>query len=272
VNGECATITPTPTSQRPFGAALSLVSDSPNPAISGRTKTWVFQIENPGGTHGCEAHTVDFFATLGGLLETQISESRMLGCNETALIVVASTVTSPAGGTIDIDARATAGASPVNGQFSEVEDVIPVGSFDCDDDVDSIDAALVLQLTAALIQPFDCTGAGDVNDDGFTNAIDASLVLQYVAGLIEGLATDSGGPSGSPLPTTTQTPLAGDVDCNRLINAIDAALILQYHARLVRSLECIASADINEDGRINSVDALLLIQFVVVPCFPSVPC
>jgi hypothetical protein len=62
-----------------------------------------------------------------------------------------------------------------------------LGDFNCDNVVDSIDAALILQLTAALIQPFHCTGAGDANRDGYTNAIDAALVLQYVAGLISGL-------------------------------------------------------------------------------------
>jgi hypothetical protein len=53
--------------------------------------------------------------------------------------------------------------------------------------VDAIDASLILQLTAALIQPFDCDGASDVNHDGFTNALDVALVLQYVAGLIDSL-------------------------------------------------------------------------------------
>jgi hypothetical protein len=62
--------------------------------------------------------------------------------------------------------------------------VIARGDFNCGGTIDSIDAALILQLTAALIQPFPCTGAGDVNDDGLTNAVDAFLLLQYVAGLI----------------------------------------------------------------------------------------
>jgi hypothetical protein len=62
--------------------------------------------------------------------------------------------------------------------------VIAIGDFNCNNAVDSIDATLILQLTAALIQPFSCTGAGDANNDGYTNAIDVTLVLQYVAGLI----------------------------------------------------------------------------------------
>lgn len=61
---------------------------------------------------------------------------------------------------------------------------LQAGDFNCSNTVNSIDAALILQLTAGLIQPFPCTGAGDANGDGYTNAIDATLVLQYVAGLI----------------------------------------------------------------------------------------
>ena len=69
-------------------------------------------------------------------------------------------------------------------EYSIVIEVIALGDVNCNEAIDSIDAALILQLTAALIQPFDCPGAGDVNHDGHTNAVDAALVLQYVAGLL----------------------------------------------------------------------------------------
>jgi glucose/arabinose dehydrogenase len=58
-----------------------------------------------------------------------------------------------------------------------------VGDANCDDAVNAIDAALVLQLSAGLITELPCSG-GDVNGDGRVNAIDATLILQYVAGLI----------------------------------------------------------------------------------------
>jgi len=72
------------------------------------------------------------------------------------------------------------------------------GDFNCDGSINSIDAELILQLTADLIQPFDCTGAGDANADGSTNSIDATLVLQYVAGLINTFPLSS--PLNSQLP------------------------------------------------------------------------
>ena len=61
------------------------------------------------------------------------------------------------------------------------------GDANCDDTINSIDAALVLQLSAGLIDSPPCPGSADVNGDGSINAIDAALILQYGAGLIPGL-------------------------------------------------------------------------------------
>jgi hypothetical protein len=60
------------------------------------------------------------------------------------------------------------------------------GDVNCDGNVNSIDAALVLQFDAALIASLPCQNA-DVNADGATNAIDAALILQFDAGLIDSL-------------------------------------------------------------------------------------
>lgn len=54
-------------------------------------------------------------------------------------------------------------------------------------------------------------------------------------------------------------PLLGDVNCDGRVNAIDAALVLQYTARLIRSLPCQANGDMNGDGVINSIDAYLIL-------------
>ena len=62
-----------------------------------------------------------------------------------------------------------------------------VGDANCDGRVNSIDAAFVLQLEAALVASLPCEGAADASDDGVVNSIDAALILQFTAGLIPGL-------------------------------------------------------------------------------------
>ena len=59
----------------------------------------------------------------------------------------------------------------------------PTGDTNCDGTVNSIDAVLVLQLDADLIQSLPCEGTGDVNGDGESDARDAAIILQIEAGL-----------------------------------------------------------------------------------------
>ncbi len=61
------------------------------------------------------------------------------------------------------------------------------GDVNCNDDVDSIDAALLLQLIAGLLSSLDCEDDADVNQNGVVDSIDVAIVLQFVAGLISSL-------------------------------------------------------------------------------------
>ena len=58
------------------------------------------------------------------------------------------------------------------------------GDANCNGSTDSIDAALVLQLTAGLIARVGCPELADVNGDSEINPIDAALILQIDAGLL----------------------------------------------------------------------------------------
>ena len=58
------------------------------------------------------------------------------------------------------------------------------GDANCDGSINSIDAALVLQLTAGLLDALPCTGNADANGDGDLTSVDAALILQYSAGLL----------------------------------------------------------------------------------------
>ena len=58
------------------------------------------------------------------------------------------------------------------------------GDVNCNEDVDAIDVALLLQFGAGLLQSLLCEENADVNMDGNTNSIDVALILQFIAGLL----------------------------------------------------------------------------------------
>lgn len=94
----------------------------------------------------------------------------------------------------DIQSDAIAGATAlrdrmkgvITGKVTDFPAPLPP-DVNCDGSLDSIDASLVLQLGAALVDSLPCDALADANRDGSTNAIDASLILQYSAGLIDQL-------------------------------------------------------------------------------------
>ncbi len=54
----------------------------------------------------------------------------------------------------------------------------------------------------------------------------------------------------------------GDASCGGGVNSIDALLVLQYGAGMILgSLPCHENADVNRDGRVDAVDAALILQY-----------
>ncbi len=75
------------------------------------------------------------------------------------------------------------------------------GDVDCDGDVDSADALLVLRDEAGLSHSAECINMGDADCDGHRDSIDALFILRHVAGLPYSLPPDCS-PVGSP-PSST---------------------------------------------------------------------
>jgi hypothetical protein len=59
------------------------------------------------------------------------------------------------------------------------------GDANCDGHRNSIDASLILQLTAGLIDELPCDSGADADANGEIDTRDAALVLQFVAGLLD---------------------------------------------------------------------------------------
>ena len=74
--------------------------------------------------------------------------------------------------------------APNSGFISSPTGATTLGDANCDGAVNSIDAALILQFGAGLLDSLPCEGGGDVNGDGEVTSIDAALVLQFTAGLL----------------------------------------------------------------------------------------
>ncbi len=80
------------------------------------------------------------------------------------------------------------------------------GDSSCDGQVNSIDAAVILQHVAALLDAKDCPANADANGDQAISSVDAALVLQFGARLIPALGPGVEPATPTPTPPPTPTP------------------------------------------------------------------
>lgn len=120
----------------------------------------------------------------------------------------------------------------------------------------SAEGHLLDVVLASITFVCDGPGASDllIIVDDFADATEASPVpisFKLQSGRIACSPSSTGPPQDS---------LVGDADCNGAVNSRDALLVLQFEAGLIDSLPCMELADVNEDGRIDSIDAGLIKQ------------
>lgn len=107
------------------------------------------------------------------------------------------------------------------------------------------------QSTATNLVPGDGNGAADVFVWGKPFGAPPSPTPT---------ATPSPSPTAPATPTRTPTPSGrtGDANGDGRVDSIDAALILQFTAEFLPSIP--ATADANQDGVVNAIDAALVLQ------------
>ena len=85
------------------------------------------------------------------------------------------------------DSVAVVAGSKTSGIDAELSGAafVLIGDANCNDNVDSIDATVVLQFVAGLLAGLPCADAADTNGDGDITSVDATLILQFTAGLLD---------------------------------------------------------------------------------------
>lgn len=62
-----------------------------------------------------------------------------------------------------------------------------MGDADCRGQVNSVDATIILQNTAGLLETVPCGRNAHLNTDALITSVDATILLQYIAGLLDHL-------------------------------------------------------------------------------------
>ncbi|MBN2533086.1 MAG: glycoside hydrolase family 9 protein [Spirochaetales bacterium] len=100
--------------------------------------------------------------------------------------------------------------------------------------------------------------------------VNTKITAYHEGALIFGIEPDTPGPTETPSPTPTsppdQTPTPtgtkGDVNDDGSVDIVDALLVAQYYVGLITSIDE-EIADVNCDGGVDIVDALLIAQYYV---------
>lgn len=129
------------------------------------------------------------------------------------------------------------------------------GDVNMDGAVNSVDALFVSQYVSNLRTLTDEQKLrADVNQDGKVDKADSDMILSYDVGSIKAF------PACQKQPPCGQS---GDVNGNGYVNRRDSERVLQYEVGSnILTVEQRKRADVNNDGSVNSVDAMFIGQYL----------
>ncbi len=111
----------------------------------------------------------------------------------------------------------------------------------------------------------DWTKFGTSDENGkVTLPSDLKAGKYYISSMGEVDGSSEIGPAGFILTVNEDAGEVayGDVNCDGKINSTDAVLILQYETKILGEVEFDGkAADVNRDGKVNSTDAVLILQY-----------
>ena len=116
--------------------------------------------------------------------------------------------------------------------------------------------------------PYNYIGRSQWEHDPYLNAdIDEFVIYNRALSASEISTIGSNPPDGTPTPVSTPEPTPtttpGDVNGDGVMDIVDALLIAQYYVGLDPENFIPENADTNCDGSIDIVDALLVAQYYV---------
>lgn len=124
-------------------------------------------------------------------------------------------------------------------------------------------------MTVSGFNTYRTTSSSNIASAGTVSVSGSSFSVSLAGSSITTLVSTGGGSTPTPTtpptptPTRTQNLTLGDVNSDGSINVIDALMIAQYSVGLNPANFNPAAADVSCDGTINIVDALMVAQYYV---------
>jgi hypothetical protein len=181
--------------------------------------------------------------------------------------------TNPVTGTFNIGIISSAVDSDRDGLPDALEAILGTNPNNRDSDGDGVEDGVEVAIGSNPLSGADPVSTVDSDRDLIPDA------YEIANGFTVGSADEDGDGvldgyefAINQAPTLTGTPLIGEADNNPPVNILDASRILENFLGINAAVAPDENRDIDRDGIVNNVDAVLLYQFTLVPKrIPTLP-